>query len=251
MSDKPEDLQRTPLSSSSSAPSGTQALSVAIEPEQDEKLDSQTAGEDASGLAAPDTDPAQAAAMDDDAQLASEIVSGESTEPPEACGADDAAIEASVTPETGDVNDLIPEAATAALTEIAGTDSDVAEDSQEELRETVHQAVAAHEAQGQKAVALFEQISSDFQSVMDDARSDAARISFKLMEFAQANLHNNMTLARDYVDVRSVPEVVNAQASYFRRQIELLNKQTEELRQITSDIASKKAAQLQNRMRVG
>lgn len=118
---------------------------------------------------------------------------------------------------------------------------------QEEMHDTVRETLARSGAQSEKTFALFEQMSKTFRTAFEDAGSDAARISFKLMEFAQANLQNNVKLAKDYAEIKSPPEIFNAHATYFKRQIELLNKQAEELRALTTEIASKKAAQLQGR----
>ena len=92
---------------------------------------------------------------------------------------------------------------------------------------------------------MFESVSIDFSGVMDDARNDAARITFKLMEFAQANFRSNVELARDYASARSIPDIVGVQTAYFKRQMELMNRQADELRKLTGEIASKKAAQFQ------
>lgn len=116
----------------------------------------------------------------------------------------------------------------------------------DELREAVRQRMKGSEENPERAFVMFEQMSQNFQVAMEDVRNDAARISFKLMEFAQANFRNNVELAREYAAARSVPDVFNVQASYFKRQMDLMNKQTEELRRLTSEIASKNTAQIQS-----
>jgi hypothetical protein len=119
----------------------------------------------------------------------------------------------------------------------------------EELREAVRNTLAERNAEHEKAFALFNQMSHDLRAAMEDARDDAARVSFKLMEFAQASFHNNVELARDYATAKSVPDLFNVQSSYIQRQLELLNSKTQELNALTNEIASKKAEQLQNRLK--
>lgn len=125
--------------------------------------------------------------------------------------------------------------------ELASEATAAAAEAQEDLHDTVDQTFARSQAEPEKAFALFEQMSKTFRTAFEDAGSDAARISFKLMEFAQANLQNNVALAKDYAEIKSPPEIFNAHATYFKRQIELLNKQAEELRALTTEIASKKS----------
>lgn len=119
----------------------------------------------------------------------------------------------------------------------------------EELREALRSTLAERNAEHEKAFALFNQMSHDLRAAMEDARDDAARVSFKLMEFAQASFHNNVELARDYAAAKTVPDLFNVQSSYIQRQLELLNSKTRELHALTNEIASKKAEKLQNRLK--
>lgn len=119
----------------------------------------------------------------------------------------------------------------------------------EELREAVRESVADNTARREQAAELIEEMSHTFGTMMDEARHDAALIGRKLMEFVRASFQNNVDLARDYAGARSVPEIVNVHTAYVRRQIELLSRQAEEFRALTSDIAAKKADKLQGRLK--
>jgi len=114
----------------------------------------------------------------------------------------------------------------------------------DELRATVLETIAENEARQEKTLALFDQVSRRFTALLEEAGVDAARVTFKVMEFAQANLKNNLELAKSYAGARSVPDIFGLHADYMARQFQLLNAQAEELREMTSKFALRNAASL-------
>jgi hypothetical protein len=115
-----------------------------------------------------------------------------------------------------------------------------------ELLAIARQTTAENEARQAKALALFEQVSRRFTTALEEAGVDAARVTFKVMEFAQASLKNNLELAKSYANARSVPDIFGLHAAYLARQFELLNAQAEELREITAKMASRNSASLRS-----
>ena len=113
-----------------------------------------------------------------------------------------------------------------------------------EMRAAARQKLAENEARQEKAMALFDQVSRRFTAALEEAGVDAARVTFKVMEFAQASLKNNLELAKSYTVARSVPDIFGLHAAYLTRQFELLNAQAEELREITSKFGVRNAAAL-------
>ena len=268
--------QRNPLSSSSSNVSGTQALSVTIEPEKTKE---------------DPKNPAEQSA--EEQQAAAENIN--TIEHPAANQNEPSAIQEDVVPFDEaeqavpyDVGlDMVPELEQTEVEHIAGepdhgvapmgemiftaseSDNDEAhaptqfdeppigsaadqiheDKTTEQLRDAVLETMRENETTGERAFVMFEQMSRNLKVAMEDAGSDAARISLTLMSFAQANFRSNLEFAREYAAVRSIPEVFNVQAAYFKRQMELANKQANELQALTSDMASKKAAQIQNQIK--
>ncbi len=275
MSDPTESPQRSPLSSSSSAPSGTQAYNVTVGPDQEEKIDKQATEANPSGAASAEADPqpvtddgnepsvedvdADTADMADLPQSSDGGGSYDDADQPPAAkpfGASQAVVaEAELAqPDTDslaqfDVGDeQAPDTPSETPETTVGEEAVAAADA---LRDAVRNAMENADAEPEEAAAVFDQMSHNFKAAMDSASSDAARISLKLMEFAQANLQNNVKLAQDYASVRTVPEIFNVHARYFQNQMELLNRQANELRLLTTDIASKKAARIQNQFKTG
>ena len=111
-----------------------------------------------------------------------------------------------------------------------------------ELRAIARQTIAENDARQQQALALFDQVSRRFTTALEEAGVDAARVTFKVMELAQASLKNNLELAKAYAGVRSVPDIVGLHAAYLTKQFELLNAQAEELRDITAKLTSRNAS---------
>lgn len=320
MTDNTETPQKTPLSSNSSNPSGTQALSVSIEKDMQEQRPEGSEEASSTGASAADERPDSPAAdnennpaydrtehaypvadlsdvaetghsassggsADDDTQADDnspeakpdqDVAEGTAPEPerhaygadfettasgmwePEPANVISEAGEALQVPSTDDPvePEIAAEEAPSEAYELGRSDIRVetnglmtGEPTTEELREALRNTLAERNAEHEKAFALFNQMSHDLRAAMEDARDDAARVSFKLMEFAQASFHNNVELARDYATAKSVPDLFNVQSSYIQRQLELLNSKTQELHALTNEIASKKAEKLQNRLK--
>ena len=216
MSDPTENPHRPPLSSSSATVGGTSALRVKVDP----------------GAPEPEKKPqsAEAAARDPQPE---EHVQPAAEQP--------------------SIPDLAAEAAEAMSAHLEATQDTIEESApafeHEKPAEAIEHAVGQSIEAGKKAQAqaatIFDQVSQSFKAAITDAGSDAALITFTLLEFAQANARNNYQLAQDYAGARSVPEIVNVQAAYFKRQVELMNRHSSELRKVAAEITSKKAAQIQ------
>jgi hypothetical protein len=112
----------------------------------------------------------------------------------------------------------------------------------EDLRAAVEEGVSKSEAACEGALHVFEHASHTMKTALDEAGAGATMLTFKLVEFAQANTQNTLDLARDYAAVRSIPDALNVQAAYIRRQFALLTAQTEELRRLTAKLTEKTAA---------
>jgi hypothetical protein len=126
----------------------------------------------------------------------------------------------------------------------ASLPNEPASEATRELRDAARKTIEENEARQMKTLALFEQVSRRFTAAIEEAGLDAARVTFKVMEFAQAGLKNNLELAKSYTAMRSVPDLLGLHAAYITRQFELLNAQAEELREITAKFALKNAASL-------
>jgi hypothetical protein len=117
------------------------------------------------------------------------------------------------------------------------------------LRAAVRETLAQNEARQDRVFHVFGQASAKLKDALDEAGQDAARITFKLMEFAQANVRNNLEFARNYAAARSVPDIFDLQAAYFTRQMALMNAQAEEFRKLTAELTAKSAAPVKSQIK--
>jgi hypothetical protein len=283
MSDPKDTGQRSPLSSSGSHASGTSALSVSIQPEgahvaaQDDAAPPPHTSED--DAFAPSLAEHEPEAGIEPLQPQAAGGSDEAAEQPRSRGNDgdysllaaelsvEDGVDAAPNPQDQPVNDAAAETAeqaSAFVGQSAAPDEpdDVADeavdhhtapdapplndfpDPTSELRATARQTIADNEARQQQALALFDQVSRRFAAALEEAGVDAARVTFKVMEFAQESLKNNLELAQAYAAARSVPDIFGLHAAYIKRQFELLNAQAEELREITAKITLRSRASL-------
>jgi hypothetical protein len=280
MHDDPESAQNTPKSSSSSAPSGTQALRVTFvaaaaqadmaapedipapaAPESAAVLadagpetlpllvspDASAELVDAAPLPMQDEAPDLAPTLDVDFASAPEpsgAHSGEALVPPEQASM---LVDADVPPVINGNAEPEPQPVSPFANGTNGETPGAYHQTTERLSGAVLETMSGTGATQERSAALYGQVSQNLGVLMDDARQDAVRFGHKLMEFVQANVDSGMVLAKDYADARSVPDLFSVQAAYFKRQLDLINRQSEELRALTRELASKNAERLQLR----
>jgi hypothetical protein len=282
MSDPKDTGQRSPLSSSGSHASGTSALSISIQSERaqvappddaapplhtsedDAFAPSQAEHELEEGI---ETSQPQAADRSDEAAEQPRSVGndGEYSASAAELSVEDG-VDAAPNPQDQPMYDAAAETADHALAfdgqSAASDEPDEADETADhdaapeapplngspdpasELRAAARQTIAENEARQQQALALFDQVSRRFTAALEEAGADAARVTFKVMEFAQESLKNNLELAQAYAAARSVPDIFGLHAAYIKRQFELVNAQAEELRDITAKITLRSRASL-------
>ena len=210
------------------------ALESEADAEYSEAVVEQAASAAADELLSAASTGSTAEAADEVSAFVDETVSTTADDEP-ADALDTAADLDAASPETSSEEDPAPDAPVQ-----NGTSSDPVA----ELRAAARQKLAENEARQEKAMALFDQVSRRFTAALEEAGVDAARVTFKVMEFAQASLKNNLELAKSYTAARSVPDIFGLHAAYLTRQFELLNAQAEELREITAKFGVRNAAAL-------
>lgn len=282
MSDPTDAGQRNPLSSSSSHASGTSARSVSVQPDQAQTVMSMATQDEVAASAPPSGDEGGSDHPKFEAEAGNEFAADISPETgdaaaapameqPEPAGKPLPAQEFVSSSEPGSWDDAehsqpaeapaeAPEseghpAIVASVDAMAETTEKVSAFVEEAviepsvevvsaLRAAARQSIAENEARQAQTMVLFEQVSRRFTVALEEAGVDAARVTFKVMEFAQASLKNNLELAKSYAAARSVPDIFGLHAAYLKRQFELLNAQAEELREITAKFALRNTAAL-------
>lgn len=197
-------------------------------------------------------EPAQEFASSSESVSGDDAEDSQSVAESQAEGAEEAAADHEIQPVIGASADAVAnttEKVAAFVEEAAHTAAEAMEPSPEvisTLRVAARQSIAENEARQAQTMALFEQVSRRFTAALEEAGVDAARVTFKVMEFAQGSLKNNLELAKSYTAARSVPDIFGLHAAYLKRQFELLNAQAEELREITAKFALRNTASLKS-----
>lgn len=108
----------------------------------------------------------------------------------------------------------------------------------ENIRVIVQETMTGTEEVYTSTLNMFDHASHALKAALDNVGANAAKLSFKLMEFAQANFNNNIELASEYISVRSIPDALEVQTSYFKRQFDLFVTQIGVLQTLTTEIAN-------------
>jgi phasin len=76
------------------------------------------------------------------------------------------------------------------------------------------------------------------EKALDAAGQGAAQLNRKVVDIAQRNVNSGFDLAKSLASAKTVPEAVELQADYWRKQLGTLTAQAEELRVLSTKLAA-------------
>lgn len=83
-----------------------------------------------------------------------------------------------------------------------------------------------------------------FEQSIDKAGQGAATINRKVIDITQTNLNSSFDLAKNLAGSKNVAELVEHQTAYARKQFETLSAQAEEIRSLSTQVATDSAEPL-------
>jgi len=115
-----------------------------------------------------------------------------------------------------------------------GVDMAVPEAVRAIAEQTVTQSREAYET----AKDTMEEAVEVLEKSIDQAGQGAAAFNRKVIDNAQTNLNTGFDLAKDLASAKNIEEIIELQASYARKQFEALTAQAEEIRTLSTKIAT-------------
>ena len=115
-----------------------------------------------------------------------------------------------------------------------GVDMAVPEAVRAIAEQTVTQSREAYET----AKDTMEETVEVLEKSIDQAGQGAAALNRKIIDNAQTNLNTGFDLAKDLASAKNIAEIMELQASYARKQFESLTAQAEEIRNLSTQIAT-------------
>ncbi len=115
-----------------------------------------------------------------------------------------------------------------------GVDMAVPEAVRAIAEQTVTQSREAYET----AKDTMEEAVEVLEKSIDQAGQGAAAFNRKVIDNAQTNLNTGFDLAKDLASAKNIAEIMELQASYARKQFESLTAQAEEIRTLSTKIAT-------------
>jgi phasin len=116
----------------------------------------------------------------------------------------------------------------------------LAEKSVTQTRETYSRSADAFEA----SVATFERS-------FDAAGQGAAAFNRKIVDIARRNVNSGFDLAKSLAGAKSLADMVELQAAYWRKQFDILTAQAEEVRALSTKVTADTAAPIKARVTNG
>jgi len=123
---------------------------------------------------------------------------------------------------------------TAAHFEALALDTLVPEGVRSIAEKTVAQTCEAYEHSKDALDAGLETLERSF----DAAGQGSLALNHKLIEIAQRNVNSGFTLAKSLAAAKTLPEVVEVQAAYWRNRLGLFTAQAEELRALSTNVTA-------------
>lgn len=117
----------------------------------------------------------------------------------------------------------------------AGIDVAVPEAVRTVAEKTVKQSREAYE----NAKGAMEEAVEVLEKSIDEAGQGAAAINRKVIDITQTNLNTGFDFAKDIAGAKNVAEIMELQSAFVRKQFEILSAQAEEIRALTTQVASK------------
>lgn len=115
-----------------------------------------------------------------------------------------------------------------------GVDMAVPEAVRAIAEQTVTQSREAYET----AKDTMEEAVEVLEKSIDQAGQGAAAFNRKVIDNAQTNLNTGFDLAKDLASAKNIAEIIELQASYARKQFEALTAQVEDIRTLSTKIAT-------------
>lgn len=115
-----------------------------------------------------------------------------------------------------------------------GVDMAVPEAVRAIAEQTVTQSREAYET----AKDTMEEAVEVLEKSIDQVGQGAAALNRKVIDNAQTNLNTGFDLAKDLASAKNIAEIMELQASYARKQFESLTAQAEEIRNLSTQIAT-------------
>ena len=97
----------------------------------------------------------------------------------------------------------------------------------------------------------LEAVLETLERSVDAVGQGTIALNHKVLEIAQRNINSGFSLARSLAGAKNLPEVIELQAAYWRRQFSALAAQAEELRMLSTQVTADAAKPIEEQVTRG
>lgn len=108
----------------------------------------------------------------------------------------------------------------------------------ESVRSMAEKTVAQTRSVYERSKAALEAGLDAVEKTLDAASQGATALNRKVIDIAQRNVNSGFDLAKSLAGAKTVPQAVELQSEYWRKQLESLPAQAEELRVLSTKVAA-------------
>ncbi len=118
----------------------------------------------------------------------------------------------------------------------------------EAFRSTAEQVVDGSREVYERTKDALEGAVEMLEASIDRAGQGAAALNRKAIEIAQVHVNSGFDLAKELAGAKNVTDVIETQSAFARKQLEMLTVQAEEIRSLSSKVATDTAEPLKSHM---
>jgi len=85
---------------------------------------------------------------------------------------------------------------------------------------------------------VLEAVLASWEKSFDAAGQGAAALNRKVIDITQRNINSGFDLAKSMAEAKSLPEAMELQADYWRKQLSVVEAQTEEVRTLSTQVTA-------------
>jgi phasin len=121
----------------------------------------------------------------------------------------------------------------------------------EGVRDLAEKTVAQSREVYDRSADAFDASVLTFEKSFDAAGQGAVAFNRKIIDIAQRNLNSAFDLAKSLAGAKTLADIVELQAAYWRKQFETLTAQAEEVRALSTKVTADAAQPLKSQMERG
>jgi hypothetical protein len=147
--------------------------------------------------------------------------------------------------------DTTSKVATETYRETAAQFEELARNTPKTVRELAEKHIAHTREVYERSRVVLEAVLDSWEKSFGASGQGAAALNHKVIDIAQRNINSGFDLAKDLAGAKTLAEAMELQAAHWRRQLDALSSQAEEIRSLSEQVTAGVAESIKAQVRQG